>query len=231
MKLLLWDIDGTLLDAGETSYQRFHRGVCVYLGCDIPQLPVEHVAGSTDPIILENILRENGVPEGEITDAVPTIISWFDTHFTENEAIIRSEIVVHPGATDLLTILHTNDDVVNTLVTGNLRHVAEMKLTYADLMQFVNADIGAYSTDSPIRSDLPPLAKKRTEELYGAINTDDIWVIGDSVGDYQCAQSVGAHTLLVGTSGQNMDELRSLGADAVLDDLSNIDGVMELLLN
>ena len=231
-QLLLFDIDGTLLNSGATSFHRFIDNVADYLGKPIHYDGDHQMPGSTDPQIVKSFLLENGCDANDVDVAVEKVLSRFDSFYAAHEEQVAKEMVVLPGVPELLESLSKNTEFLLSLVTGNLRAVAQRKLRIANIDQYFNLDIAAFSDDSGIRTELPPIALKRSEEFVNhPFNETERWVIGDAKGDYDCAQTIQAKTLLVGTSGATVEELQALGATAVLPDLSNTAEVVRILSN
>jgi phosphoglycolate phosphatase-like HAD superfamily hydrolase len=121
--------------------------------------------------------------------------------------------------------------VRQTLVTGNLARNAAIKLRAFDLERFVDLDVGAYGTDHADRNELVPIALRRVRETRGeAYSGDEVWVVGDTEHDLACARVASVRCLLVGTGWDGVDVVHDLGADAFVEDLSDTDAVLKILL-
>ena len=115
-------------------------------------------------------------------------------------------------------------------MTGNLTGNAAVKLAAFELNAYFDVDVGAYGSDHPDRNELVPIALERVERRRGErYLPHEVWVIGDTPGDLACAHAAGVRCLLVGTGQIPIAELRSLGADVVLADLTNTEQVIEIL--
>jgi len=134
------------------------------------------------------------------------------------------------GVTDALTSLAAISGVRQTLLTGNLVGNAAVKLAAFALTAYFDVEVGAYGSDHADRKALVPIALERVERLRGDYyRPDEVWVIGDTPGDYACARAAGVRCLLLATGQIPMSELLSLDADAVLEDLTNTEQVVEIL--
>jgi phosphoglycolate phosphatase-like HAD superfamily hydrolase len=105
-----------------------------------------------------------------------------------------------------------------------------VKLAAFELTPWVDLEIGAFGSDDADRTALVPVALERARRLRGlAVEPDDVWVVGDTARDLACARAGGVRCALVATGHAALDELRATDADAVLEDLSDVDGVVKLL--
>jgi phosphoglycolate phosphatase len=146
------------------------------------------------------------------------------------EGELRRRGHVIDGVVDVLARLTKCPHVCQTLVTGNLVGNAALKLAAFGLTGYFDVAIGAYGSDHADRNELVPIALERAARLRGASYLPhEVWVIGDTPGDFACAQAAAVRCLLVGTGQIPMAVLRSLGADVVLSDLSNADEVVRIL--
>lgn len=225
-KLVLFDIDGTLVLTGGAGLRAMNRAGASVLGRP-DLLDGIQVAGRTDSIILQDALRKIGRALDD------------DLFARIREAYLSSlrEEILHPGTgtkavlpgiTELLPVLDARDDVLLGLVTGNFEQGARIKLEYFDLWQYFRC--GAYGDDAADRNQLVPFAVARARESgVGTVPYEDVFVIGDTPHDVACARAVGAVPIAVATGGSTIDELRRTGAGAVLEDLSDTEGFMALL--
>jgi phosphoglycolate phosphatase-like HAD superfamily hydrolase len=145
--------------------------------------------------------------------------------------VIRRDGYVHPGVDELLPRLHRTPGVVQSVLTGNLAANARLKLGAFGLDRWVELDIAATGSDHHDRAELVPQAVRKAEARFGHrfAPSDQVWVVGDTPRDLQCARAGGARCLLVATGRFPFDALRPLEADAVLLDLSDVDRVVEIL--
>ena len=224
MHLVLWDIDGTLVRTPH-GRQAFDRALTRLLGSSAPSYDGVAFAGRTDPQIAADVLAAVGADVSHL----PTLLS----HAEEELASVAVETMqaegrVLPGVTSVLAALAARDDVVQSVLTGNTAANAAIKLAAFGLDRWLDASIGAYGSDDADRRRLVPVAVARARALRG-FDGSDVWVVGDTPHDFACAAAGGARCLLVATGGAPRSSLDGLGADAVLDDLSDVDAVVHLL--
>lgn len=225
-RLVLWDVDGTLLRAGDVASTAFTRAIEVMVG-----RPLRHrvrMSGKTDPQIVGELLAEAGVPEAE--RHVAPILARLELELRGAGPIIAAHGEVLPGIRELLPALHADPRFLQTLLTGNLAPNARVKVGAFGLERWLDMEVGAYGSDDADRRNLVPVALERVARLRGhRFAPGEVWVVGDSDNDLACARAAGARCLLVGTGRASREELLPLGADATLADLSDVMGVIGLL--
>ena len=226
-KILLFDIDGTLLLSGRAGYRALTRTFAELFG--VPRgfdgIPV---AGMTDELILTAALERAGVA------AEREIRARFHSRYCE---LFADEIHfpgprkgLMPGVEALLETLSQHDDIRCGLVTGNFARPAQIKLEHFDLWRFFH--FGAYGDDAPVRDELVPIAVKRARRAGVVVEAaHDVVVIGDTPLDVQCAAAAGVRSVAVATGSYDEAALRETGANAVLSDFSDTDTVVDLLLS
>jgi phosphoglycolate phosphatase-like HAD superfamily hydrolase len=131
---------------------------------------------------------------------------------------------------ELLERLADAPGVVQSLLTGNLAANAAVKVGAFGLQRWLDLEIGAYGSDHADRTELVPIALERARRLRGEhYEPDEVWVIGDTANDLACARAGGVRCLLVGTGTHGHEAVAGLDADAVLEDLSDLDAVLSAL--
>ncbi len=224
----MWDVDGTLVRAGELGAAVFDVALEAVLG-QRPSVRVR-MSGKTDPEIVREYLTAMEVPA---TDAVLLeILARAEGHLAA--AAAAGELVAGgsacPGVTEVLTRLASDPRVVSTLLTGNIAQNARAKVAAFGLDQWLDLRVGGYGSDEEDRNLLVPVVLGRlATELGVLLGPADAWVIGDTPRDLECAQTAGVRCLLVATGRYTAGELKDLGPDAVLDDCSDVPAVVELL--
>ena len=234
MTLLLWDVDGTLIRAGGLGREPFQAAVASVLGLDVDPGLHEQVqmSGKTDPQIARELLVLASVSEEDVERHLPEVLRLVEEHLGALEAEIARRGHVLPGVRDVLARVAAlgPDVVVSSLLTGNLAGNALVKLRAFGLDRWVDLRVGAYGSDHHDREELVPIARAKAAEAYGrSFDVEETWVVGDTPRDHACAVAGGARCVLVATGRFARDELEACGADAVLDDLSDVGGVLELL--
>lgn len=221
--LLLWDIDGTLIDSGGAGRRALECALRSEFAIDATLGDIEF-AGRTDYWIARAALRKLGLPETEET---------FDRFFRGYLAALPRELAnplarVLPGVRTILDRLSAEGGVAQGLLTGNLARGAQLKLAHHRLWD--HFAFGAFADDSEHRNELGPHAVRRACERHGvAFLAEHTWVIGDTVHDIACGNAIGARTLAVATGSADVATLRAAGATAVVADLSAADAVIRLL--
>lgn len=226
-RLVLWDVDGTLLRAGDIGAAVFDDAIEAVLG----RRPPERVrmSGKTDPLIVREYLVMMGVEETpELVEAV--LGRLVATLAEAAEAGVLGQGTACPGVTEVLDGLAAVDGVAQTLLTGNLYDNAVVKVSAYGLDKWLDFDIGAYGSDSDDRNRLVPVALHRLEQARGVrLAPSEVWVVGDTPRDLACARAAGARCLLVATGRYSYGELEGLGADAAVKSLADAEGIVNLL--
>jgi phosphoglycolate phosphatase-like HAD superfamily hydrolase len=227
-RLLLWDVDGTLVRAGDLGAAVFDLALEQVLGVR-PEQRVR-MSGKTDPQIVTEYLHQMGVEE--TPDRVEAVLRGIEAELAAAEA--AGELAVTgtalPGVAAVLRALAGDDRVLSTLLTGNVAPNALVKVAAFGLDQWLDLEVGAYGSDHADRNLLVPIAMERLRADRGVtLHPPDVWVIGDTPRDLDCARAAGTRCLLVGTGRYSAADLEPLGADAVLEDLLDAPAVIKLL--
>jgi phosphoglycolate phosphatase-like HAD superfamily hydrolase len=225
MRLLLFDIDGTLLHANGAGATAIEAAVTSLTGEPATTDGVSF-SGRTDPSIFRDVLRENGLSTAETT--LKTVM---DAYVEEAQRALHAENVDRlPGTASLLSLLSQQDNLVPGLVTGNVEPVAYHKLEAAGLAHHFS--VGAFGSDHATRSKLPPLAAVRATEQFGhSFSMKDTIVIGDTPCDIDCAKEAGAYSMAVSTGCPTHSDLSSLSPDLLFETLENSASVMDQILD
>jgi phosphoglycolate phosphatase len=224
-RLLLFDIDGTLVRAGPVGGAVFNRALEAVLG----EVPSERVrmSGKTDPQIVREYLA---LMESDDPSHLPSILEHLERELAAAAEELTSDGSPCPGAAELLAEVAQDDRFHSSVLTGNIAPNAVVKLAAFGLEKWLDLETGAYGSDSEDRRDLVPIAIGRLESLRGIrLLPEQTWVIGDTPRDYECAAAAGAHCLLVATGSYKIEELSGLGADAVLADMAATGAVLDIL--
>jgi phosphoglycolate phosphatase-like HAD superfamily hydrolase len=227
-RLLLWDVDGTLVRAGDLGAAVFDLALEQVLGVR-PEQRVR-MSGKTDPQIVTEYLNQMGVEE--TPDRVEAVLRGIEAELAAAEAAgeLGATGSALPGVAAVLQALAGDDRVLSTLVTGNVAPNALVKVAAFGLDQWLDLEVGAYGSDHADRNLLVPIATERLRAARGVtLHPSDVWVIGDTPRDLDCARTAGTRCLLVGTGRYSAAELEPLGADAVLEDLLDVPAVIKLL--
>jgi phosphoglycolate phosphatase len=225
-KLVLFDIDGTLVLTGRAGLRALNRA-CESLVGHRNGMEGVAIAGRTDWIILHDAMRKIG---RDLDDA---LFQELRAAYVRN---LREEIQhagqgvkdVMPGIRELLDELERHDDVYVGLLTGNFVEGARVKLEYFDLWRYFRC--GAFGDDSSDRNALLPFALERAAACgFPAVSPEDVYIVGDTPHDVACALASGAVPVGVATGEYSEEQLRASGAGIVYTDLSDVRAFVEML--
>ncbi|MGW1053497.1 HAD family hydrolase [Streptomyces sp. NPDC002521] len=220
--LVLWDIDRTLLYAGDIDRQVYREAFAEIVGRPAEHLPARGT-GVTMPVAIRSLLTDNGVPEAQVPHLLPRMMELLPQRLAAHTEDLRQEGVLLPGAVAALKSVHAHPGCVPTIVTGNLKSNALLKLQVFDLTRFLDTEIGGYSSDNDHRPALVAVAQKRAQAKYGSVFTrTNTVIIGDSLEDVRTGLEGGAPVIGVASGKTTADELASAGADVVLDSLEDV---------
>lgn len=236
-KLVLFDIDGTLVLTGGAGIRAMNRA-CEELVGHPHALEGIPVAGRTDRIILSDVVTRAGhtLDDGLLERLRDRYIENLRVEIEQPGRLQSFESLgarggvkaVMPGIRELLEILDRREDVFLGLLTGNFEAGAKIKLEHFDLWRYFQC--GAFGDDSADRNDLVPFAVERARHCgLPDIDAHDILVVGDTPHDVACARAVGAIPVGVATGGFTADQLRESGADLVFQNLADSDAFLRLL--
>jgi phosphoglycolate phosphatase len=230
-RLVLWDVDHTLLDAGGAGVALLRQAFTELFGCPFPATPP--MAGRTDRAIELEILTRAGLadPAAQLP-AFQRLAAGLAPEFGE---LVRSGGRVLPGAAEALAAVAALADgstgPVQSVLTGNLRAIARVKLAALGLDRFLDLQVGAYGDDHEVRADLVPLARASAAAAYRAdFGGDATVLIGDTPLDVEAARLTGARSVGVASGGFTAAELAAAGADVVLPSLADTPAVMAAVL-
>ena len=221
-RLILWDIDGTLVANAGIGTDAFRAAFAKLTGAEPDRLP--DMAGRTERWILSASLALNGFEEspGDFDRFIPLEAEAYADRAGELQARGR----VLPGVVELLSTLSGRPDVVQTVLTGNTRAVSAIKLDAYGLSSWLRLDLGAYADDHDQRPNLVPIALDRA----GGLPAADCVVVGDTVHDVAAGKAHGTTVVAVSTGAFDGPTLGGAGADHVFTDLSATDTVLAALL-
>ncbi|TML91674.1 MAG: hydrolase [Actinobacteria bacterium] len=228
-RLVLWDVDGTLVHAGDAAVRAFDVAVERVIGRPAGQHGVR-MSGKTDPQIALEILQFARVGAGEAHAHLPLVLEHLENEAAAAVHDLQEHGRVMPGVVELLTQLHIAPDVVSSVLTGNIEPNARLKVAAFGLDRWLDLDVGAYGSDDHDRNQLVPIALAKLASQRGMeLRAVDVWIVGDTPRDLECARAGGARCLLVGTGRFPTEELRALGPEAAVDDLRDVDAMYDLL--
>jgi len=226
MRLLLFDIDGTLLTSNGAAGPAILRALSDLVGRPITLNGIGF-SGKTDPLILQEILRANDVPEDQVAALLPHALQAYAT--LASSAITAETVRALPGAAALLEALAPQENTHLALLTGNLERTAYLKLGAVGLARYFT--FGAFGSDDGDRNALPPVACRRAgAALKQPVALQDAVIIGDTPRDIACGRAHGCRTVAVATGAFDADALAAHAPDKLLPDLNDTRAVLKALM-
>lgn len=225
-RLVLFDIDGTLLSAGKASRRALVLALTEVFGSAGPVDAYEY-SGKTDPQIVRELMTADGFDGKEVDARMPQALALYRAAL---EKMIRPEEVREkPGVTRLVRRLADDPRATLALLTGNLEPCARIKLGPLDLNALF--PFGAYGSDHADRYRLPAIAVRRADELLGVrFEGKRVVVVGDSIHDVRCGRSIGVRAVAVATGPTPRGILAAEAPDALVDDFSDTEASVEAIL-
>ena len=230
MKLVLFDIDGTIMLSAGAGGRAVRRALIEVFGATGPER--HRFDGKTDPQIVRELMSIVGHADEHIEARMPALFERYLAYLDEELQVSAAAggIRVMPGIFDLLDALEARNDVVLGLLTGNLAEGARAKLSAGG----INPErfrVGAYGSDHEVRGELPAVAQRRAREQLGlTFSGRDIVVIGDTPADLQCGFSIGCTAIGVATGMYSLDDLREHRPAAVFQNLADTPAVLRAIL-
>ena len=231
LRILLWDLDGTLVRGARYGIFKDYtvpmlESVFGTAGC----LHEMIVSGMTDLQIVEEALRGEGITREQINARKDELQSCYIAEMKRATGNGAHVIEAMPGAREVLQRVHEHPRYLSTLLTGNIKPAAYLKLEITGLSEFFQLP-GAFGDESFDRRDLPAIAAQRINEHLGAnLSPDQFIVIGDTPNDIACARHFGARVVAVATGRiHSAGDLRAHDPDALLPNLLDSELVMKAL--
>jgi phosphoglycolate phosphatase len=229
MKIVLFDIDGTLLLSDGAGRSAMETALSAVFGTPGPRS--YRYGGKTDRLIVRETMRLAGFSDAQIDERMQDVLSLYLGGLRAHLAGPAHGARALPGVTPLLDAIEAHDQLVLGLLTGNIVEGADTKLR-AVRLDPARFRVGAFGSDHEERPMLPPIARQRASALLGReVPGDALVIIGDTVHDMTCGQGVGARAIGVATGGVALSELAPHGPAALFDDLSDTQRVLEAILD
>ena len=225
-RLLLFDVDGTLLSSGPAARDAFVSALLEVFGAR-PAVETYAFEGKLDPVIVAELMREAGVPDDDIRKGLTRALSLY---LDRLEAALATEKPrLKPGVERLLDAVCQAPEAVPALLTGNVERGARIKLSAAGLWHRFR--FGVFGDEAERREELGALALARVRAATGrSFVGAECVVVGDSRQDVACGKAIGARVVAVATGKTAATELRAAGADVVLSDFSDLAAASEAIL-
>ncbi len=217
MKLILFDIDGTLMDSGEAGTRSMNLAFDDLFSIRGAFGGIS-MAGKTDIQIMKEGLRKYGLNSED--GNIESLCAGYIRHLLKEIENPRRHL--KPGIMESLNVLSRTGDLYLGLLTGNIEAGARIKLGVFGLNRYF--PLGAFGDDDEDRNKLLPVAVERFSRLYQKeIDCRDCIIIGDTPRDVECAKIYGAYSIAVATGPYPYESLLSTGADLVVKDLIEMD--------
>jgi phosphoglycolate phosphatase len=228
MKLVLFDVDGTLISTKGAGMRAFYRALKDHFDVHVDGRAIRP-DGKTDPLILKELLCHCNLAERWCEESRDALFSKYLSCLDEemSQASRRGLIRVLPGVLHLLKTLGMQNDFVVGLVTGNLEKGAFTKLSHAGLDHFFR--FGGYGSDSEDRTELTRMAIQRGTRLVAPEPVENSFVIGDTPLDVLHGRAAGAYVIAVASARYSMDDLASCRPDFLVPDLTPADIIISFM--
>ena len=228
MKVVLFDIDGTLLRTDGAGRRAMEHALHTVFG--VTGDPAYRYDGKTDRQITREQMRWAGVSDEEIDRRMLDVFATYTTRLTQELTTRASEAIRLAGVPSLLERLRSTAEVTLGLLTGNIEAGARQKLHAVDIAfdQFL---VNAFGSDHEHRPMLPAIARERAQALLGRdVPGEQLVIVGDTPADIACGRSLNVRAIAVATGRYSVDELATHDPAAVFADLTDTDRVVEAIL-
>jgi phosphoglycolate phosphatase len=216
VKLLLFDIDQTLVNTGGAGLRALDRACQKLFQLDHAMDGISP-HGKTDPAIVREILRVRLANPAPSVVEIATVLEAY-LSFLKDEVRLSATYRVLPGIQHLLDGLVARDDTVVGLATGNIEMGGRVKLERGDLNRFFH--FGGFGSDSEDRTELVrAAARKASDKLGVSLSPSNVFVIGDTPLDIDAGKRAGFKTVGVATGSYTVENLLASGATFAVTDL------------
>ncbi len=231
LRVLLWDIDGTLIRSARSgAFKDYTIPVLKEVFGTAGSLPEMKVSGMTDLQIIGEALRHEGFTHAHVRQRLDHLRERYmvEMHKATGNGVEFFQLL--PGVRETLKAVADHPRYLSALLTGNIQPAAYLKMELVGLTEFFGLP-GAFGDESSDRRDLPALAAERIRRHLGCdLEPDQFIVIGDTPNDIACARHFGARALAIATGRMYPHEaLLAHTPDAILPDLSDPQLVLETL--
>lgn len=222
--LILWDVDNTLVRNGGVSKEIYAAAFSAVAGRQPSRPP--RTEGRTDRLIMRGMLEADDIPMPSWTRIASELQRAGADRFTE----MRRRGAVLPGVRQAIAAIASDHRFVQSVLTGNIKPNAQVKLSAVGLGPNLDLDVGAYGSDGDDRAALVAVAQQRAgvryERSFGPRSTV---LIGDTPRDVDAALRGGADVIAVASGVHTSAELEAAGATVVLAGLADATSLARLM--
>ena len=227
MKLVLFDIDGTILWSDGAGRRAMQRALTTSFGSSGSS--DYRYDGKTDMQIVRDLMRMDGHEDAAIDARMNALLEEYVTGLHAELCADATRVHRFDGVLELLDALEARADRAIGLLTGNIEVGAHAKLRAAGIDPDRFA-VCAFGSDHEVRGELPAIAQRRAKERLGVdVGGGAIVIIGDTPADIDCTRAIGARAIAVATGRYSVEELAAHGPVAVFPDLSDTFAVMQAI--
>ena len=222
--LILFDIDGTLLNTGGAGIAALKQGFARAFPAQAARMPELDLAGATDSGLVINIFHHAEISPSE-ANREAFYLAYLH-YLAENLPAFGGRLL--PGITELLDHLEGMPGVTLGLLTGNIERGAKLKVEHFGIGH--HFPFGSFGDDHHDRDELGPIAIGRAASATGkAFPPEQTFVLGDTAKDIRCARAAGVRAVAVATGGIPRSELESHAPDFLFDDFTDTSAVLRSL--
>ncbi|MFN8716861.1 MAG: HAD family hydrolase [Gemmatimonadaceae bacterium] len=228
MKVVLFDIDGTLLRTDGAGRRAMEHALRTVFG--VGGDPSYRYDGKTDRQITREQMRAAGFEDAEIDRRLPDVLDTYVAHLTADLTARPEQAQLCAGIPLLLARLRTMPGITLGLLTGNIEEGARQKLRAVDVAwdQFV---VTAFGSDHEHRPALPAVAQHRARTLLGRdVPGHRMVIIGDTPADIHCGRALNVRAIGVATGHYSVSDLSAHDPAAVFPTLEATESVIEAIL-
>jgi phosphoglycolate phosphatase-like HAD superfamily hydrolase len=221
--LVLWDIDHTLIETRGVGGEIYAEAFKAVTGQPLNHMPA--LSGRTEPVIFREALQANSVTD--TGDLYERFAAEQARGYASRADELRHRGRALPGVENALRALAKRGDVIQSVLTGNTRPAAEIRLQTFGLDHYIDFNSGAYGTDDETRANLVKIACQHAEAAHGGrFDATSTVLIGDTPNDVTAAYEGGARIIAIASGSTSADELADAGADKVFEDLTQTDELL-----
>ena len=212
---MLWDVDYTLVSADGLGTRLYEVVFREMFGRELTVVAPK--AGRTDRAIVADTLTLAGAPRGDVDSFLAAL------ERVAADGLVPGAVRPLPGAAEAVAALaHSGPGIRQSVLTGNVRPLAELKLRRAGLGRHLDLDAGAYGDAHEVRAELVAVARRAASRCYrDCFDGPATVLVGDTPLDVEAARATGARVVAVATGSYSAASLVTAGADVVLPDLTD----------